>query len=149
MNILKEIKAIRYEDFIKENFIEVELLSRRQLEELDAIKWELEEQEKKYGILYYKPQLYQEGFHKSKKKKRLVIGGNQTGKAEVGAAEILRASLGIDPHKKYEEWGEGAIRSRIIATDLAKGIGEVIMPKLKKLMPMSEVSRIVPARVLA
>ncbi|MDR3111785.1 MAG: terminase family protein [Elusimicrobiota bacterium] len=140
---LRGIDPIRFEEFVEENDIKIRYLSDKQLRMLCSFKLELEERERRFGVLYYRPQEYQKDFHVSNKKIRLVLGGNQTGKTEVGVVEDLRVALQIDPYNKFVQWGNaGGIRLRVVAIDLAKGIGEVIMPKMQKLAPMSEVRRI-------
>jgi len=138
---VKNIEAVTYEDFVSQNNIDLEALSVKQLNELLNYKYELEDRQRNFGILYYKPQEYQEAFHKSNKKIRLVVGGNQTGKTEVGVAEDIRLALGIDPHGKFKE-SDYPLKIRVCATDLNFGIGNVIMPKFEKLLPMSEVKKI-------
>jgi phage terminase large subunit-like protein len=119
----------------------LERLDNEQLNGLLRYKRELEDLEQDYGILYYKPQHYQEKFHKSLKKTRLVLGGNQTGKTEVGVAEDLRIALGIDPYKHIPD-EMYPLRMRVCCSDLSKGLNEVVIPKFKKMIPMSEVKRI-------
>lgn len=138
---LRDIEAITFDEFIEQNNVCLDVLNTSQLNELLNYKYELEDRQKAFGILYYRPQEYQKKFHDSIKKIRLVVGGNQTGKTEVGVAEDLRIALGIDPYNKFKDC-EYPVRVRICASDLAKGIGEVIMPKLEKLIPKSEVRRI-------
>jgi phage terminase large subunit-like protein len=134
---LKDIEPVIFEEFIAENGIEIEKLSERQKLELAAYKEELEERYQKYGILYYRPQKYQEAFHESKKKIRLVLGGNQTGKTEVGVAEDLRIALGIDPYQKFPAEAY-PLKIRVMGNDLTKAIGDVLLPKMLKFVPKSE-----------
>jgi len=123
------------------------------------LKVVLDKRKKDYGILYYKPynallidggrrvkdeagnnvlsgKYPQEDFHKSMKKVRLALGGNQSGKTQTGAAESLKLSLGIHPYRQMRVPNKG----RIVGGDLAKGIGEVIWPKYESMLPRSEVS---------
>lgn len=141
MQNLKEIEAITWDEFKAEAKLtpeRMETLSEDKLKMLMEYKFELEERQKNYGILYYRPQDYQKKFHASNKKVRLVLGGNQTGKTESGVAEDVRIALGIDPYEKIRVPN----RMRICANDLDKGIGEVIMPKLDKLLPPSCIRKI-------
>jgi phage terminase large subunit-like protein len=136
---LKEIEPVIFEEFIRDNGIIInEDTPKRVLEKLADYKHDLEERQRKYGILYYRPQKYQESFHKSNKKIRLVLGGNQTGKTEVGVAEDLRLALGIDPFEKFKK-EEYPLKIRVCGTDLTKAIGDVLLPKMHKLLPKDEI----------
>ena len=127
-----------------------------------------EQRERDYGILYYEPynalklekcldkngedwlrrvkdkdgnnvlsgEFPQELFHKSQKKIRLVVWANQVGKTQMGSAESQKLSLGIHPHRRLRKNN----KTRIVGSDLQKGIGEVIWPKYESLMPRWELS---------
>jgi phage terminase large subunit-like protein len=161
---LRDMKAVRFDDFLRKHIdglseIEwrvlnlgegdweairgryLERLDVKQLNALMRYKQTYDEMERDFGIIYYEPQFYQEPFHKSNKATRLVLGGNQTGKTEVGVAEVLRIALGIDPYKKFD-YSEYPLMIRVCCSDIAKGLGEVMMPKMQKLIPMSEVKQI-------
>lgn len=141
MNILENIEAVTYEEFIKENNIVPEVLSMAQLQKLLQYKYELEDRQKNYGILYYKPQEYQTKFHNSFKKIRLVLGGNQTGKTECGGAEDINVALGLG--NTIEKMGcRPPYKMRVCGNDLDKGIGEILMPKFEKLIPTNCIKKI-------
>lgn len=85
-------------------------------------------------IYNYKPHPKQVRFHKSTKKIRLVIGGNRSGKTESGCAEDVYLMKGESPYRKVPP---PPTRGRIVAPSLNEGIGQIIIPKLKKLLPPS------------
>jgi phage terminase large subunit-like protein len=147
-SIIHELKAVKWEDIEKELGIkDYSSLTEEELKKFVEIKTECERREKEYGILYYEPQqyrkdgseTYQQAFHKDDRKIRLILGGNQTGKTEAAVAEGIWIALGIHPWKKIPIPNKG----RVIASDLDKGIGEVIGAKYEKMMPKKEIRRIV------
>lgn len=128
------IEAIRFDEFIKANNIDLSVLSLEKLNTLLNYKYELEDREKNYGICYYRPQPYQQKFHNSFKKIRLALGGNQIGKTECGCAEDIRIALGLD--NTIEKMGcRPPYKMRVCAYDLDKGIQEVVVSKYQKLIP--------------
>ncbi|MDR3113372.1 MAG: hypothetical protein LBU09_03255, partial [Endomicrobium sp.] len=134
--------SITFEEFCQNNGItDFSFLSKAQKKRLLDFKYMFRKRQRDYGILYYRAQPYQQAFHKSAKKIRLVLGGNQTGKTEVGIAEDVRTALNIDPFDKFSG-DKYPLRLRLIATDIKKGIGEVFMPKLQKLLPQEQIARI-------
>jgi phage terminase large subunit-like protein len=76
-------------------------------------------------------------FHKSNKKVRLIISGNQAGKTQCGAAESIWLSLAIHPCHSIPTPNRG----RIVGENLNEGIMEVIWPKYDSLMPIHELRR--------
>ncbi len=120
--MLSQLEAIRFDDVIGGLKCPVEELGDEQLQKLCEIKSEIEQRQKNFAILYYQPQDHQKPFHESKKKLRLISGSNQSGKTISSTNEGIQISLGIHPTKKIPVPNKG----RVIATDLGKGIGEVI-----------------------
>ena len=79
----------------------------------------------------------QDEFHRSGKRVRLIISGNQAGKTQCGAAEAIWMSLGIHPYNQIKTPNRG----RICGGSLGKGVMEVIWPKYEALMPRKELRR--------
>ena len=136
------IKLFSYEELLEDvekEFGSLEKADGETLIKLAEIKAECEDLKDRFGILHYAPQEYQEAFHKCLDKVRFIFGGNQTGKTECSCADGIMISLGIHPHIKIPVPNRG----RVIATDISKGIGEVIGVKYNKLIPMEMVEKIV------
>lgn len=91
----------------------------------------------------YEPHDKQMLFHKSPAKIRIMLGGNRSGKSFSGFHEDLWHLTGHYP-KWYPENKKliQPVYGRYVATDYAKGVGEVLLPMLKELVPGNEISRI-------
>ena len=129
-------EPILFDDFLVEHGINPEQLSDSELKRLCDIKDTIADRQRKYGLLYYRPQDYQLPFHKSQKKERAIFGANQVGKTETASAEVLMLVLGIHPYRQMQvpnKW-------RVVATDIQRGIGEIIGPKVDKLLPRKELA---------
>ena len=135
--MIEQLQPIKFEEILK-SLPPIEQMSEDKLARLCKIKVELDNREKNFPILYYKPQTHQEAFHKSVKKLRLVAGSNQSGKTHSSCAEGIMLSLGIHPYRKMHIPNKG----RVVATDLQKGIGEVVQEKYEQLIPKSEIRQI-------
>ena len=57
----------------------------------------------KNKLLYYKPHLKQESFHRCSKRNRWVFGGNRSGKTECGAVEAVYMARGIHPYRQNKD----------------------------------------------
>lgn len=57
------------------------------------------------ALRLYEPGPVQEEFHRSQVRKRIVAGGNQSGKSFTGYFELARAVTGLDPYNKYPKTG--------------------------------------------
>lgn len=60
---------------------------------------EMEERKRVNKLKYYRPHPKQLAFHRCDKRNRWVLGGNRTGKTEVGAAEAAWLARGNHPYK--------------------------------------------------
>src|SRR3990172_980731 len=135
MNIserLLKIEPIRFSDL---ELPDRDSITDEQLDRLAKLKNMLLDREDKFAIRYYKPQSHQDKFHKSLKKLRLITGGNQSGKTMATTTEGIQLSLGLHPYRKIRVPNKG----RVVASDLQKGIGEVIEEKYIKYAPKSEI----------
>lgn len=74
----------------------------RQIEELEELTADIAEREKE-AMRCHRALPYQEEFHRSKAKTRIIRGGNRSGKSVSGFVEVARAALGVDPYGKYPE----------------------------------------------
>jgi phage terminase large subunit-like protein len=162
---IKHVDALELDEIYEALFgsRKLEDLNEAELAVLADADGLVEKRKREYGILYYKPyesikiengkrikdsngnnvltgvkpQLM---FHKSRKKVRLLLGGNQSGKTQGGAAEAIDLSLGLDL------FGFGVKmptpnKGRIYGENLDKGIMEVIWPKYESLMPIHELRK--------
>lgn len=88
------------------------------------------------GIKYYTPLEYQIPFHQSKKRIRLALGGNRSGKSVSGACEAVWYATGTHPYKSIPVPNFG----RVICTDFTNGIEKVILPEIKKWLPKNAIA---------
>jgi phage terminase large subunit-like protein len=86
------------------------------------------------NIYAYVPHEKQTIFHKSQRKKRLYIGGNRSGKTYSSVAEDIWWCTGTHPYRRTPET---PIRGRLVAVDFIHGVGQIIQPLFKQLMPTS------------
>ena len=83
------------------------------------------------NITHYTPHAKQAVFHKSKKKKKLYIGGNRSGKTTGGVCEdVWRASC-THPYRPDLN-AIGPNRGRVIAVDFINGVEKIIFPQFKQ-----------------
>lgn len=84
------------------------------------------------GAWRNKPDDGQAAFHKSGKRIRCVLGGNQGGKSISGVIEALWTVLGIHPHQKIKVPNHGRI---IASLGFEEGANQVIIPKIYEWLP--------------
>lgn len=77
----------------------------------------------------------QDKFHKSQAPIRLILGGNQSGKTEAGAAEAVYHMLGQHPHRRITTPTHGWI----ILNDLLTA-DDIIIPKLRSFLPRAKIT---------
>jgi phage terminase large subunit-like protein len=90
------------------------------------------------NILAYVPHTKQKIFHESTAKTRLYIGGNRSGKTVGGVVEDIYYLKGEHPNKRVPE---APVRGRVVTTDYAHGIGQILIPKFKQWIPPSLLKR--------
>lgn len=76
-----------------------------------------------------------------------MLGGNRSGKTEWGATEVISYCLGYRPyldksHPLYRTNRTAPVRVRIVGEDIINHVKNVLVPKLHKLVPMSEIRAI-------
>jgi len=101
---------------------------------------ELDGSVRKPNILAYggKPYPEQERFHKTAKRGRFLSGGNRGGKTDAEVVEAIWWATNTHPYiERPESWGKGAIQIRFVVVDIAKGVEQIILPKLKRWMTSS------------
>jgi len=94
----------------------------------------------KPNILNYgeKPYPEQLRFHKSTKRGRFISGGNRGGKSDAEVVESIYWATDTHPYlKRPGSWGSGPIQLRFVVVDVAKGIEQIILPKMKRWIPRS------------
>lgn len=88
------------------------------------------------NVKKYKPHQKQYLFHTSKRKKKVYIGGNRSGKTTAGVVEgVWRASC-THPYRPDLN-AIGPNRGRVVAVDFINGIDKIIIPQYKQWTPAS------------
>lgn len=82
----------------------------------------------------YTPHDKQIKFHNSRKKRRLYIGGNRSGKTTGGIVEDLWWATDTHP---YLDTPEPPIRGRIVGTDFLNGISKTVLPEISRWVPVT------------
>lgn len=95
----------------------------------------LKTQSKRPNIYGYVPHEKQIKFHSSKKKIRLYIGGNRSGKTVGGICEDIWWATGRHP---YRDTPEPPVRGRIVSVDFVNGIEGIIRPEVARWCPLSD-----------
>lgn len=72
---------------------------------------EMQRRHKEHKLSYYKPHPKQQIFHKCEKRNRWALGGNRTGKTEVGAVEAVWYARGNHPYKDINKPTDGWVVS--------------------------------------
>lgn len=107
-------------------------------EMIDFAVDELEAFVHKPNILAYKPYSDQESFHRSPKPGRYVAGGNRAGKSDAEVVEAIWIANDMHPYRERPaHWGHGPVQLRFVVVDIAKGVEQIILPKLKRWVPRS------------
>jgi len=102
--------------------------------------FELDQSIHKPNILNYGEKDYPEQlrFHKSSARGRFVSGGNRGGKTDAEVVESIWWATNSHPYlKRPEEWGNGPLQLRFVVVDVAKGIEQIILPKMQRWIPKS------------
>lgn len=81
------------------------------LYEAQLLSEELQRRHREDKLKYYVPHTKQVLFHKCEKRNRWALGGNRTGKTEVGAVEAVWFARGTHPYKKIERPTSGWVVS--------------------------------------
>ena len=81
------------------------------LYEAQVLVEELERRKREYKLKYYVPHPKQLLFHQCEKRNRWALGGNRTGKTEVGAVEAVWFARGTHPYKRIEHATDGWVVS--------------------------------------
>lgn len=77
------------------------------------------------SLLRYRPHEKQKIFHALSAKHRLFLGGNRSGKSVGGTTEGLMRARGQHPWRPVPP---APTRGRVIGTDFANGIEQVLLP---------------------
>lgn len=107
---------------------------------LQIALYELDQSIHKPNILNYGEKDYPEQlrFHKSSARGRFVSGGNRGGKTDAEVVESIWWATNSHPYlKRPEEWGNGPVSLRFVVVDVAKGIEQIILPKMQRWIPKS------------
>lgn len=90
------------------------------------------------NIYGYTPYKEQEEFHRCTRRGRYLAGGNRGGKTDAMVAEAVYTALNIHPwRERPEHWGNGPVQLRIFVVDVEKGVNQILIPKLKRYLPVS------------
>ena len=101
---------------------------------------ELDQSIHKPNILNYGERDYPEQlrFHKSDKRGRFISGGNRGGKTDAEVVESIWWATDSHPYlSRPAHWGSGPLQFRFVVVDVAKGIEQIILPKMKRWIPRS------------
>lgn len=105
---------------------------------LDLVVGEIEQSVLKPNILAYKPYPEQHRFHTCDAFGRYISGGNRGGKTNSVVSEAIWWATDTHPYlKRPKSWGRGPLSQRFIVVDVEKGVNQIILPKLKELVPKS------------
>lgn len=85
--------------------------TRSLLYEANLLIGELERRKREEKLKYYKPHDKQMAFHRCDKRNRWALGGNRTGKTEVGAAEAVWMARGTHPFRHVDRPTDGWVVS--------------------------------------
>ncbi len=87
------------------------------------------------NIKKYSPHEKQHIFHSSRKKRRLYIGGNRSGKTTAGVCEGIWRASKTHPFNPALNEIVGPTRGRVVAVDFGKGVDQIIIPQYKQWTP--------------
>ncbi len=91
------------------------------------------------NIYGYTPYKEQEEFHRCDKWGRYLAGGNRGGKTDAMVAEMVWIALDEHPwRQRPEAWGHGPLQLRCFVVDVEKGVKQILIPKLKRYIPTSQ-----------
>lgn len=90
------------------------------------------QQSKQPNIKKYRPHDKQYRFHTSKAKRKLLIGGNRSGKTEGGTAEGIWRAASTHPYRS-ELNQMGPTNGRVIGVDFTQGVDKILIPKYSRL----------------
>ncbi len=110
------------------------------LREAAGLVGDLQRRVRENGWRYYVAQPYQEEFHRSKRRLRVVLGGNRSGKTCAGVWEAVTFALGFNPYKPdlYIP-----VPSKIVLTSkTAKTMKEYVNDYVFQFLPRREIKRI-------
>lgn len=96
---------------------------------------ELDSSVRKPNILAYGQKDYpeQKRFHMTAKRGRFLSGGNRGGKSDAEVVEAIWWATNTHPYiPRPESWGKGALQIRFVVVDIAKGVEQIVLPKLKR-----------------
>jgi hypothetical protein len=106
---------------------------------LDLAIGELDSSIRNPNILAYVPYPEQKRFHECDYFGRYISGGNRGGKTNSLVAELVWWGTDTHPYlERPESWGRGPLSQRVVVVDVEKGVNQIILPKLKNLVPRSE-----------
>lgn len=86
------------------------------------------------NILGYEPHEKQVSFHSSTARKRLLLGGNRSGKTVGGASEAVWWLTGQHP---YLQTPRPPVRGRCVSVDFINGVEKIVKPEVARWMPAS------------
>lgn len=83
-------------------------------------------------IKKYRPHAKQAEFHRAKRKGKLYIGGNRSGKTTGGVTEAIWRATKTHPYRPELNAIPGPIRGRVVAVDFVNGVEKIIFPQYKQ-----------------
>lgn len=100
---------------------------------------ELDRSINKPNVLSFEPYPEQQRYLESLKVGRYVAGGNRGGKTDIIVVEAILLATDTNTWRpRPKAWGHGAIQLRFIVVDVAKGVEQIILPKLRRWVAKSQ-----------
>lgn len=94
----------------------------RLLTETEALLKEYERRRREDKLKYYRPHARQELFHRCPHRNRWALGGNRTGKTEVGAVECVYLARGCHPYREITHAMNGWVVS--LSTEVQRDVAQ-------------------------
>jgi phage terminase large subunit-like protein len=86
----------------------------------------------------YKPYADQIPYHASRCTGRYISGGNRAGKTDSQVMDAYWTATNTHPYRpRPANWGPGPVQLRFVVVDIAKGVEQILLPKLKRWIPRS------------
>lgn len=102
---------------------------------------ELEASNRRGNALTYVPYSDQEDYHKSTCMGRYASGGNRAGKTDAQVLDAYWYATDSHPYRRRSDlhptWGPGPIQLRFVVVDIAKGVEQILLPKMRRWIPKS------------
>lgn len=104
----------------------------------DLFQGEVEGSLHRGNAFTYKPYSDQIPYHESQCMGRYISGGNRAGKTDSQVMDAYWVATNTHPYRaRPAHWGPGPIQLRFVVVDIAKGIEQILIPKMRRWIPRS------------